>query len=204
MRQLPELHTCLASSVRMCVRARELEKKAQRQGRRSHKQSKEAEAQKQRGVTCLWLIPSSTDGAALKIRLTCVLTVSLQLEVHCWGPRQCTLFALLDSCSDTRHGWPWATLPLPAQVWAQTTWGFASLRYTGECLEPMAGEGTPWPHGRGPSPQQVWKASVLTGTARQWGPAAALPGRDSPEDVCGPANIAFREGAAGRNLLWAE
>lgn len=74
----------------------------------------------------------------------------------------------------------------------------------GNVSNPLAGEGTSLPHRRGPSPQQVWKASGLTSMARQWGPAAALPGHDSPEDVCGPANIAFREGAAGRSLLWAE
>lgn len=41
-------------------------------------------------------------------------------------------------------------------------------------------------------------------TARQQGLAAALPGQDFPEKVCGAAEVAFREGAAGRNLLWAE
>lgn len=83
--------------------------------------------------------------------------------------------------------------------------GVASLRYMGECLKADGRRGYPFTpqESRGPFPQQVWKVPVLMSTARHQGPAAALPGQDFP-DVCGAAKVAFREGAAVRNLLWAE
>lgn len=84
--------------------------------------------------------------------------------------------------------------------------GGVSLCYTGKCLKPTGRRGYPFApqESRGRFPQRVWKVPVLMSTSRQQGPAAALPGQDIPEDVRGAAKVAFREGAAGRNLLQAE
>lgn len=100
-----------------------------------------------------------------------------------------------------------ATLPLPAQVHdTDHAGGVVSLHYTGECLKPTGWRAYPFApqESRGPLPQRVWKVPVLMSTAREQGPAAALPGQDFPEHMHGAAKVAFREGAAGRNCLRAE
>lgn len=199
MRQDPGLDIGLTGSAYLCVTARGPEKKVHRQG-----QKQSGEEQGNRGTeTTGWDLsvaaPFTKRWAALRRQLIFALMILFRWKFTVRAHRADPSMGCRSAKVIPGMGGQGPLCPCLLKCTAQPMQGGSHPSISqGKVSNPPADEGTPL-HCRTVQtiPQQPWKVPVLSSTARQQRPAAALSGQDFPENVHEIAKVTFREGAAG-------